>query len=48
MIAIPVEQYNQLTSLQHVHQPAEQRKMMQLTHTYDQQGRIAKNTNLMI
>ena len=40
MIAIPVEQYNQLTSLQHVNQPAEQHKMMQLSQAYNQHAHI--------
>ena len=48
MIAIPVEQYNQLTSLQHVGHPAEQQKMMQLTRAYDQQARVADPTDRLM
>ena len=48
MIAIPVEQYNQLTSLQHAHQPAEQRKMMQLSQMYDKQAHIADPTDRLL
>ena len=48
MIAIPVEQYNQLTSLQHVGRPAEQQKMMQLTRAYDQQARVADPTDRLM
>ena len=48
MIAIPVEQYNQLTSLQHVHKPAEQHKMMQLSQTYDKQARITDPTDRLL
>ena len=48
MIAIPKEQYNQLTSLQHVHKPAEQHKMMQLSQTYDKQARITDPTDRLL
>ena len=49
MIAIPIEQYNQLTQLQQVHKPAEQHKLMQLSQTYDQQALVKDpNDRLML